>query len=208
MFNLFDETFNDTGRKLPSSRPSMRKWYDELKRTYSLINKCECGGYSYTNVNSAVKKQCLLCGKDIQVNGKIRLFSGNTIVKNAINEKFMNEINNDINEDDDFYFREEMADKFVKELEYKLIMEFPIYSGLKLYDFNLDEVTIDRMPSEVVDFKIVGDSLIIDSKEQLYQKISDHELKKIAKPYKLIKGESCMIVLKRDVEKIMYVMFE
>lgn len=62
MKELFYRNFSEEGQKNPASRPSMREWFEELRRAESLVIACEhCGNTYY--MKSQEKGTCPFCKK-------------------------------------------------------------------------------------------------------------------------------------------------
>lgn len=62
MKELFYRNFSEEGQKNPASRPSIREWFEELRRAESLVITCEhCGNTYY--MKSSEKEACPFCKK-------------------------------------------------------------------------------------------------------------------------------------------------
>ena len=62
MKELFYRNFSEEGQKNPSSRPSMREWFEELRRAESLVITCEHCRNTYF-MKSQHKEECPFCKK-------------------------------------------------------------------------------------------------------------------------------------------------
>ena len=62
MKELFYRNFSEEGQKNPSSRPSMREWFEELRRAESLVITCEHCRNTYF-MKSQKKEECPFCKK-------------------------------------------------------------------------------------------------------------------------------------------------
>lgn len=62
MKELFYRNFSEEGQKNPSSRPSMREWFEELRRAESLVITCEHCRNTYF-MRSQKKEECPFCKK-------------------------------------------------------------------------------------------------------------------------------------------------
>ena len=62
MKELFYRNFSEEGQKNPASRPSMREWFEELRRAKSLVISCEHCGNTYF-MKSPKKEACPFCKK-------------------------------------------------------------------------------------------------------------------------------------------------
>ena len=72
LFELFDATFNSKGRMNPNTRPSMLKWYEELKRSYVRITSCSCGQYVLS-----FESKCPFCKKELNKKSLISVYDAN-----------------------------------------------------------------------------------------------------------------------------------
>lgn len=62
MKELFYRNFSEEGQKNPASRPTMREWFEELRRAESLLITCEhCSNTYY--MKSQKKEECPFCKK-------------------------------------------------------------------------------------------------------------------------------------------------
>lgn len=62
MKELFYRNFSEEGQKNPASRPTMREWFEELRRAESLVVTCEhCRNTYY--MKSQKKEECPFCKK-------------------------------------------------------------------------------------------------------------------------------------------------
>ena len=62
MKELFYRNFSEDGQKKPSSRPTMREWFEELRRAESLLITCENCRNTYF-MKSQKKEECPFCKK-------------------------------------------------------------------------------------------------------------------------------------------------
>lgn len=62
MKDLFYRNFSEEGQKNPASRPSMREWFEELRRAESLVISCEHCRNTYF-MKSQKKEGCPFCKK-------------------------------------------------------------------------------------------------------------------------------------------------
>lgn len=62
MKELFYRNFSEEGQKNPASRPSMREWFEELRRAESLVITCEHCRNTYF-MKSQKKEECPFCKK-------------------------------------------------------------------------------------------------------------------------------------------------
>lgn len=62
MKELFYRNFSEEGQKNPASRPSMREWFEELRRAESLVISCEHCRNTYF-MKSQKKEECPFCKK-------------------------------------------------------------------------------------------------------------------------------------------------
>lgn len=62
MKELFYRNFSEEGQKNPASRPTMREWYEELRRAETLVVTCEHCRNTYF-MKSQQKEECPFCKK-------------------------------------------------------------------------------------------------------------------------------------------------
>ncbi len=154
LLDLFDLTFNKTGRLNPQSRPSMRTWYDTLKTCITELRKCECESFIL-----ASDEKCPFCNVKRNIKYYINIFN---IFNKASFGNIVDEVNENIKKDeiDGVDFTNEQI-QLIKKSNYEKKYNYPtvIYNGLRIYNFNLFEVTIYDNPYAIVEFKIYNNNL-------------------------------------------------
>jgi len=146
LMKLFEATFNETGRKLPYTRPSMRTWFENLCQIYTKIWKCSCGNYNYY-----YDKQCVACDNNQITDSYCSLYS---ICGKSIHDEVVNKFksNYEINEDD-----------FVDDHGIVKDKDIIIYNGLTLYNFDFENACIYDTPYPYIAFKFYNDALVVSN---------------------------------------------
>ena len=144
LLKLFNATFNETGRKLPYTRPSMRAWFENLWQVYTKIWKCSCGNYNYY-----FDKKCFICDESLNLENYCSLYS---ICGEEIHGKAVNDFKASIEEDDDLF----ADDKGIYKEK-----DIIIYDGMTLYNFDFDNICIYETPSPYISFKFYNNSLVV-----------------------------------------------
>lgn len=64
VYDLFDKTFSEEGRKNPKSRPTMMEWFEGFKEARNQIISCSHCNQSYYFRNDSKKETCINCGQE------------------------------------------------------------------------------------------------------------------------------------------------
>lgn len=161
LLELFNKTFNEKGRIDPTSRPSMRMWYEVLKVTNTRINKCNDEEYIFSSEN-----KCPFCEKN-------RAFKHHIQIVNVFKrEDFVNIVDkvldNAYKDNLDLEFSPKSIDSIKKTFyEKKYDNSLIVYDGLKLYNFNLFDITIFESPFPILEFKYHNNILFVTNKAKL-----------------------------------------
>lgn len=208
LFELFDSTFNETGRNVPSSRPSMLKWYEELKRTYIRITRCSCGQFTLSS-----EDKCPFCDSKINKTQLFTLFNANMGFEKAI-EDMKSEAKKD-NSDEDFYINESQIKELKSKVHFEKEYDAIFYNDFTLYNFNFNMISIDEIPSSVLYFSESNDSLFITNKTNikfLYKTGKSQNFQFLPENLKVSKGEKVLIVQlaenKKDIIKYLNIRYE
>lgn len=159
LLDLFDKTFSKQGKLEPSSRPSMREWYDELKKSHLNINKCECGNYILSG-----ERSCPFCSakRSFKFYGSLfNLFRDADNVKNEIKEELSKE---------DFDDLEEIKDLIDNKISFKaerITQNFIIYDDDTIFNFNINDISIYENPYPIFKFEYRNGYLYIYNKTTL-----------------------------------------
>lgn len=80
VYDLFNKTFSEEGRKNPKSRPTMMEWFEGFKEARNQIISCSHCNQSYYFTNSSEKEKCFYCEQEreelikiINTKGKISI---------------------------------------------------------------------------------------------------------------------------------------
>lgn len=155
MLNLFERTFGRNGRLNPTTRPSMREWYSVLKETYPKIKKCQCGSYIF-----AGEELCPFCHSKTPIKYYGSLLNIFPQHKEMIKEikKEMDEVSlNDVD------FINDIIDKKTKP-SFDKVYNFVIYENCRIYNFNINQLSIFEAPYPIIEFKISRGYLYIVNK--------------------------------------------
>ena len=205
LFDLFNFTFNDSGVKFPSSRPSMLKWYEELKRSYVRITKCACGQYVM-----AFEEVCPFCNNKINRSSLLSLFTANLEIQSAIDN--MKESFNKNNPNEDFYINEEEIKQLKAKIHFEKEYDVVLYNGFTIYNFNFNNISIDEMPSSIFIFTEANDVLYITKKIDgnfFYKTNKNPTLKTLPENVRVQKGEKMLIILSdKETKEILKYLLE
>lgn len=159
LLELFNSTFGEKSILDPTSRPSMRIWYDALKAVILKLNKCSCGQFIYSS-----EEQCPFCNTKRNFKQFINVYN---IYKKDNVARLVDEVNQDIKSDelDDADFVDYQLDTFKKNVtEMRLSNSIIVYDGLKIYDSSIFDVTICETPKLLFEFRYNNNNLFVTNK--------------------------------------------
>lgn len=145
LMKLFDETFNETGRKLPYTRPSMRTWFENLCQIYTKLWKCSCGNYNYF-----FDKNCFICDSSFKPESYCSLYS---ICGEPIHDEVINKIKDNLTQEEEEIFKDDKGIFKDKDVT--------IHNGMTLYNFDFENICIYETPHPYITFNFYNESLIV-----------------------------------------------
>ena len=156
LIELFNETFNEKGRLEPFTRPSMRQWYDVLKKTYLNLNKCSCGNYIFNG-----EKECPFCKEK-------RSFGYYGHIKNLYLEieQAKKEVEKELNSydfDDLDNVNNILNNKIIIKHE-RLTNDFIIYNNFYLFNFSIKDISICENPYPILNLSQRNGYLYVENK--------------------------------------------
>ncbi|MFH5882353.1 protein kinase domain-containing protein [Liberiplasma polymorphum] len=163
LYNLFQQIFTEPGLKLPETRPTMRKWYDEFLKLYEKITQCDCG-----QTIAVTSSKCPFCNTNHDTAGFMSVFN-----YKPIDIDFLNSYLEDSDSPDTFYpngvISENHKTQIVQDLKFQLVRNLPVYPGYKLYNFHIDDLTITKTPELLFSIQVTERALILklDSNSKL-----------------------------------------
>ena len=187
LMKLFDATFNDTGRKLPYTRPSMRTWFENLCQVYTKIWKCSCG-----NFNFFTDKKCFSCNNSFNPESYCSLFS---VCGSSIHDEVVNKFKESLDEDDRELFKDDKGIFKDKDIV--------IYNGMTLYNFDFENICIYETPHPYISFSFFNDSLVVSNtgKVECEYITSSGEKGRLSDDKKLNKGEKMYLFFYKNKVK-------
>ena len=159
LLDLFNRTFNEQGRLDPSSRPSMREWYEKLKSAYLNINKCGCGTYILSG-----EKECPFCNakRSYRFRGSLlNLYPDVDEIKNQVKEELTKE------DFDDLKYINDMMDNKLNIKTERITSDFIIYDNDIIYNFNINDISIYENPYPLFKFEYRNGYLYVFNKTTL-----------------------------------------
>lgn len=159
LLKLFNDTFGKKAILDPTSRPSMRIWYENLKAVLLKLNKCSCGQYIYSS-----EEECPFCHNKRNFKYFINVYN---IYKKENIAKIVDDVNQNIKLDDldNADFTDGKIDTFKKNvMEKRLNNSIIIYDGLKIYDSSIFDVTIYETPKPLFEFRYNNNNLFVTNK--------------------------------------------
>ena len=191
LFELFDATFNSKGRMNPNTRPSMLKWYEELKRSYVRITSCSCGQYVLS-----FESECPFCKKELNKKSLISVYDANMSFIEAVEN--VKDYVNSINYDDEKYFiNEEEVKRLKSKVHFEKAYDAILYNGFTIYNFNYETITVDEIPNPILSFAETNDFLFITNKSTIkfyYKTNKSLKFQVLPENFKIPKGEKILIV--------------
>lgn len=156
LLDLFNKTFDKTGRIDPTSRPSMREWYEALKGAYLNLNKCECGSYIFSGEHN-----CPLCNgnRSFKYYGYIlNIYPDAEEIKNQVKESLDSYDFGDLENVND------ILDNKIKIKADRLTHDFIIYEDFTLFNFNIKDVSIYENSYPILRFSSHNGYLYVNNK--------------------------------------------
>ena len=184
LMDLFDSTFNEIGRNCPTTRPSMRTWFEALYYTYTKLWKCSCGTY-----NLYSHKTCLSCDSQQKIDRYCSIFS-------VYNKHVYNEALEELKSSQQDNLFEEFPDNHGVFKDKDVIL----YDGMSLYNFDFENICVYETPYPYITFNIIKDALIVTNtgKVTCNYYTSDGKQASLIDSIKINKGEKKLLSFYKD----------